>query len=272
MNRKLISAVVSILLIFIVLSCKKDTKVPATVSPQYTINFTLSAGTSPLAMNQVVSNGVKYKYYINQLRFYIGYPRLIKTDSTEVPLSNLFIVAYDLLNAHNSIYGTNFNFQIPAGNYIGIKFGIGVPPAILDTIKHYHNSGATDPLNGNYGMIWPTDPSVIRDIAIDMEADTSAAQNQPANRDYQFHILNDHNQDSVHLYTELVFADPFTISNAGSHTINLNLDFNNVFFNPSSPINLRQTPGAEDMFNNDPNGLILGLLIYKNFCNSLTRQ
>ncbi len=234
------------------------------------MNFTLSAGNSPLAMSQLVT-GVKYKYYINQLRFYIGYPRLIRADSTEVPLSNLFIVAYDLLNPHNSIYGTNFNFQIPSGNYIGIKFGIGVPPAISDTVKHYHYTGANDPLNGNYGMIWPGDPTVIRDIAIDMQADTSVAQNQPANRDYQFHILNDHNQDSVHLYKDMFFADAFNISNAGNHTVTFNLDYNKIFFNASSPIDLRQVSGT-DMFNNDLNGLSLGEQINKNFYSSLTKQ
>ena len=120
-------------------------------------------------------------------------------------------------------------------------------------------------------MIWPTDPTVVRHIAIDMFADTSAQQNQAPNREYQFHILNDHNQDSVHLYTDMFFADAFTVNNGDSHVTAFNLDFNNIFFNSARPIDLKKVAGT-DMFNNDPNGLLLGELINKNFYSSLTKQ
>jgi len=249
-------------------SCKKDTKVSP--APVYSINFTLSAGTSPLLLgpSNVVSN-TTLRYYFNQLHFYIGYPRLEKSDGTEVQLANLVLVEFNSfpLAAPNAIYGTNFTFSIPAGSYTGLKFGIGVPDPILDTIKHYHY-GTTDPLNQVWGMMWPNSDSVFRNIAIDMLADTSVRQNQAVNRDYQFHILEEFpNSHSVNIYSEILFPDAFTVSNGDSHTATINLDFNNVIFNTTNPIDLRNSVST-DM--NTPSGITLGEMINKNFYSSLT--
>src|SRR5665213_1646928 len=97
-------------------SCKKNNNTSPTASPQYNMQFTISASGSPLYMNHTVTN-VPFRYYLKQLRFYVGFAKLEKSDGTEVPLSNLFIVAYDSNNAYNSIYGRNFNFAVPAGSY-----------------------------------------------------------------------------------------------------------------------------------------------------------
>ena len=122
------------------------------------------------------------RYYLNQLQYYIGYPRLEKSDGTEVPLSNLFLVEYNTfpLATPNAVYGTDFSFQIPAGSYTGIKFGIGVPPKILDTIKHWHYyyNNPLDALDKITECPKMTDSirNEFRDIELDMLADTSVGQ------------------------------------------------------------------------------------------------
>ena len=267
MKGTICAVTVFILLVLSVNSCKIDNKVsPGSV---YNMNFTISAGTTPLlpGPGNVVTNA-PLRYYLNQLQFYIGYPRLEKADGTEIPLTNLVLVEFNSfpLATPNEIYGTDFTFSIPAGSYTGIKFGIGVPDAILDTIKHYHYR-ASDPLNQAWGMMWPNSDSVFRNIAIDMLADTSIQQNQTVNRDYQFHILEEFpNTHSVNLYSDLLFPDAFTVGNGNIHSATFNLDFNNVIFNSTNPIDLR-TSVSTDM--NTPSGITLGEAINKNFYSSL---
>jgi len=276
MKKTLCTMLVFMLLIMSEDSCKKDAKATPSSPPQYSIDFTLSAGTVPLVPGPSNVAAAPLRYFLTTLQYYMGYTRLEKADGTEVPLSNLFLVEYNagssVAPAPNAIFNTQFNFSIPAGSYTGIKFGIGVPPQILDTLKHWHYAYniLLDPLDVEYGMPWTMYPNVyniIRDIAIDMTADTSKAQNQTVNREYSFHLLND--QDTVNLYYEMVLPDVFTVVNGDNHNVTINLDYNNVFFNSSNPINLRTSVGT-DMDSNDSTGIVLGEKINRNIHNSLT--
>lgn len=277
MKKTVYGIVAVIFLIMSENSCKTDNKVTLAASPQYSMNFTLSAGTAPLLLGptNVVTNAT-LRYYLNYLLFYVGYPRLEKADGTEVPLTNLFAVEFyadpSTVAAPTSVFNTEFNFPVPAGTYTGIKFGIGVPPK-LDTLQflNAHNT-LTDPYNQAWGLVWTMKDIgakyyTIRNIGLDLIADTSKLQNQAVNRDYSFHILND--QDTVNLYHEITLADNFSVANGENHNVTINLDFNNVFFNSSNPINLRTSVGT-DMFNNDTTGIKLGEAINGNFYNSLT--
>src|ERR1017187_2468884 len=193
-------------------SCKKDNKVSE--APKYNMQFTISASTAPLYMERTVTNE-PLKYYLKQLRFYVGFPSLVKTDGTLVPLTNLFVVAYDSQNVYNSIYGRNFNFTIPAGSYTGIKFGIGIPPQIMDTVKHYHYN-SNDPLT-DWGLFWPVitnNDFIYRNIAIDMVIDTSKSQTAGVNREDIFHVLQD--DTSLNLFNENIYQDAFTIGSGDS--------------------------------------------------------
>ena len=275
MKRTVYAIVAFILLILSENSCKQDNKISP--APVYTMNFNLSAGASPLLLgpSNVVTNAA-LRYYINYLLYYVGYPRLIKTDGTEVPLTNMLVVEYyadpSAAATPNSVFNTQFGFSVPAGSYTGIKFGIGVPPK-LDTLQFLNAHNAlTDPYNQAWGMVWTMkDPSAkyytMRNISMDFEVDTSKLQNQVVNRDYNFHILND--QDNANLYSDLYFADNFKVSNGDTHSATFNLDFTNVFFSNAIPINLR-TSVSTDMFSYDTQGIKLGEMINKNFYSSLT--
>jgi len=276
MKKTLLAVLAFILLVMSTNSCKTDNKVSP--APVYNMSFTLSAGTSPLLLGPTnVVTSAPMKYYLNQLQFYVGNPRLIKADGTEVPLTNMLVVAFNAdpgtVAAPTSVFNTEFNFSVPTGSYKGIKFGIGVPPK-LDTLQFLHAHNAlTDPYNQAWGMVWVTMKDAgskyytMRNIAIDFLVDTSKLQNQAVNRDYSFHILND--QDTANLYSDLYFADNFSVDNGASHNAAFNLDFSNIFFNSTNPIDLRTSIGT-DMFSNDIQGIKLGEMINKNFYSSLT--
>jgi len=249
-------------------SCKPKDKAPPTVTTQYTMQFNLTAGGSPIAMDQTVTYNGNIRYSIDMLRFYLGYPRLVKTDGTEVPMSNLCIVALDKNIPYNSIFGNNFTFTVPAGDYKAVRFGIGIPPAIKDTVKHYH-FGAFDPLNENYGMLWQMTSNTFRDIVLQMFTDTTKAQNAIPNREIIVHVLEDN--DTLNLYRDLEFDKAFTINSGATQIDNFNIDANQVFFPAGNAIDLKSV-GSTDMVKADKTGIQLGIQLDNNFAKAITKQ
>jgi len=260
-------AVVFILLcILISVQGCKPTPSPSPATTQYTIQFNLTASGSSITTGQAVTAPGGH-YYIDLLRFYLGFPRLVKTDGTEVPMSNLCIVALDKYLPYNSIYGNTFTFSVPAGDYKAVRFGVGLPPAINDTVKHYHN-GPFDPLNQVYGLVWQMS-FTFRDIALQMYTDTSKAQNLTPTRPLFVHVLED--GDTLNLYHDLEFDKAFTISSGSTFVDNFNIDANQVFFPSSSPIDIK-TAGSTDMTNADKTGIALGLQLDNNFAKAISKQ
>jgi hypothetical protein len=259
------------MLIFGMLSCKKDVSTPTTGTANYNMTFNLTASGAPVEMGQTVTNAPT-RYYFDIMRFYAGLPRLVKTDGSEVALSDLFIVKFDQGIPDNTVCRHSFTFSIPAGSYKAIRFGIGVPPAIKDTVTHYHY-GPLDPLNDDYGLHWAMSTSgkknVFRNIGINMYADTSTAQNQPLKRLLSFHILED--DTTLNLYRTLEFPEEFSVGSGGNHNIVFNVDANNLFFNSSSPIDLRHA-GSTDMVKGDDLGIQLGVKLNRNFYSAISKQ
>ena len=264
--KKIVSlSCIAALVFFVSSSCKKSNN--SSPAPQYNMQFSISAASAPLYIDHIVTGNAQ-RYYVKQCRFYVGYASLVKTDGSLVPLSNLFIVAYDSDNVYNAIYGRNFSFTVPAGSYTGVKFGIGIPPQIADTVKHYHY-GVNDPLT-DWGLFWPivnNNDFIYRNIAIDMVIDTSKSQTRGVNREDIFHILQD--DTTLNLFSENVYPDAFTVNNGDSHTTTLNLDFNNIFFNSTNPIDLVNSVST-DMMNGNTTQILLGEAINKNFYSSLS--
>jgi hypothetical protein len=135
-------------------------------------------------------------------------------------------------------------------------------------VKHYHYN-SNDPLT-DWGLFWPVitnNDFIYRNIAIDMVIDTSKSQTAGVNREDIFHVLQD--DTSLNLFNENIYQDAFTIGSGDSHTITLNLDFNNVFFNSTNPINLVSSVSTDMMKGNIPQ-IQLGEAINTNFYSSLS--
>jgi len=241
---------------------------PANETPtQYTLNFNLIASGTPIAMDETVTNSGNTKYSIDVLRFYIGFPRLVKTDDTEVPISNLLIVGFDKHIPYDLVYNSSFTFSAPAGSYKAVRFGLGIPPTIKDTISHNH-FGKNDPLNPTYGMV-RTNTTQISDVNMQMFVDSSKAQNYTPDKFLNIRIIED--QDTLNLYKNLEFSGSFIIGNGANHVDNFNLDMTQVFFPDNNQINIRYAPST-DMTIGDKVGINLGIQVNNNFAKAITKQ
>jgi len=238
--------------------------VPPKGSPQYTMQFNLVASGSPITIDNTVTTGPT-RYYIDFMRFYCGFPTLVKTDGTLVPLANLEVVKFDNQIPDNIVCNKSFTFNVPAGDYKAIRFGIGIPPTIKDTVKTWHLTNPNDPLN-NFGLLWVMGSiqqhNIFRDIGMDFFVDTSKLQNQRPNRLVEWHIIED--DTTLNLYSTLEFQESFSVGNGDNHVTNINVDANTLFFNPASPIDLR-TAGTTSMDNGNTPEILLGIAVNKNF-------
>lgn len=140
------------LLLFLVLSaCKKESTPTSTLpavepTPIQGINVTINykIDNDALMTNHFMYfSPAGYNYSISNLSYYISRIDLIKSDS-----SYLSVKDYTFVDAQRS--GTNqFTLAtIPEGNYIGIKFNIG-----LDSVQN--TSFALPATNENSNMQWP---------------------------------------------------------------------------------------------------------------------
>jgi len=244
-------------------ACPKKPE-PPKGSPQYTMQFNLVASGNPITIDNTVATGPTH-YYIDIMRFYCGLPTLVKTDGTLVPLANLEVVKFDEKIPDNIVCNKTFTFNVPAGDYKGIRFGIGIPPAIRDTVKTWHLSNPVDPLN-DFGLIWSMgsiqQKNIFRDIAMDFFVDTSKAQTASPTRFVEWHVIED--DTTLNLYSTLEFQESFSVGNGDNHVTNINIDANTLFFNSASPFDLK-TVGTTSMTHGNPNEIQLGIAVNKNF-------
>ncbi len=131
--------------------CKDDTEdpLPSTGSIKMTVEH--YTGSTPLLLGQLnATNAAGNTYQVDLLKYYLSNVSLIRSDSSLFNLGN-----YDLIDADNPSSQIVRGKDIPNGNYIGIRFFIGVDSARNNSIDQ---SGDLDP---SYGMFWPWNTGYI---------------------------------------------------------------------------------------------------------------
>ncbi len=139
--------VIAIATVLLFVSCTKDDHiVPPVVKPPQGIDLNISyhVDNAPFVTNSFIySTQAGYSYNLTTLVYYISEVNLIKADS-----SNVLIKDYQYLDALSSATNQLSLKDIPVGNYIGLKFNIG-----LDAI--HNKSFALPSTTENVNMQWP---------------------------------------------------------------------------------------------------------------------
>ncbi|TXF88495.1 hypothetical protein FUA23_14510 [Neolewinella aurantiaca] len=129
-----------------------------------------------------------FQYYVSDLT-------LIAADSSEVELSEIELIRYDDATADNIEERT---YDVPAGDYIGLRFGLGVKPELnaLDP----NNFAADDPLNEN--EFWN---STARYVFAKIEANADLENDGTFDTGLSYHMGSDA------LYSIVTFTGSFTL-------------------------------------------------------------
>jgi hypothetical protein len=205
------------LLIFL-FSCKKDTTtIPPTSAGSIPIqgldlSFNYKIDNDPFMVNHFMYyTPAGYNYSISNISYYISRLNLIKADSTYLPIKDFLFIDALTSETNDFILAT-----IPEGDYIGIKFNIG-----LDTSQNI--SFILPPTTENNNMQWP----------------------QLMGGGYHFLKLEGNYKDTLgtygyamHLGTNnclipIKFFKPITITKDTKTTIRFTMNINEWFKNPN---------------------------------------
>ena len=138
------------LILFLFTSCKKDQQPAPTPAPAATpvqgidLSITYKVDAAVLMSNDFMyQTQAGYTYSITKLVYFISRVCLIKADSSMLPL-NKYMYVDAFISGTNKVIFAN----IPEGNYIGMKFNIG-----LDSLQNMTDS--LPATADNINMQWP---------------------------------------------------------------------------------------------------------------------
>lgn len=221
-------------------ACEPDDDKPAGSAPQLSFVFTPYFNNTEVQIAQRFANDDGYPISVHNLAFYLSNLELIREDGTELRLSDIEII--DLRNMHRTL-----TFDIPAGEYSGLRFNLGVPAQLNSPANPEFSIGAFDadhPLSESNGMFWDWQGG-YRFFSFDGHCDTvpNTAEFLPlsfglhSGADTLYRILPD-------------FDYPFQVTHSDMKVISFGINLNKLFKNGDSHIDLkydRQFHGSEEM-------------------------
>src|SRR5690606_6415845 len=101
-------------------ACEPDDDKPTDQTPKLSLVFTPYFNNAEVQIAQRFTNDDGYPISVHNLAFYTSNMQLIRKDGTALPLSDIEII--DLRNMHRTL-----TFDIPEGEYAGLRFDVGVP-------------------------------------------------------------------------------------------------------------------------------------------------
>lgn len=131
-------------------SCKKEDN-ELTGNGPVTIHFDNRAGAGDLALNTDLTIASGETINISNFKYYVSNFVLVKDDGTEytVPQDGNYFLIDEAADSTQEITLTN----IPAGNYTGIKYIVGVD-SMRSTMDVSQRTGALDPAGAASDMYW----------------------------------------------------------------------------------------------------------------------
>jgi hypothetical protein len=228
------------LLLLVASSCTEDNKPDTTILDGST-SLILDArfGDVDFELNkvfQVTSDGESFNFEFSKLRYWVSNVVLVKAEGGEFKVPNSFYLVEETneIPVQDGTFGKVYPAKkreeiilanIPAGDYSGIKFHIGVEQKYNDNLTL--TAGELNPLNGMASDSWMWFTSYIFTSTsgkITKQSDATQSKN--------FFWETGSNE----LYTEktVTFDQPITINSTTNSTVNLKLDVRTVV-NVESP-------------------------------------
>lgn len=213
-----------ILLLALLASCEKDPKLVTEPDPTtFTFAVHPKVGNSPLVLGQEFVDQENYRILPTVFRFYISHVTLIDESNNELEIKDVALLDLEAVAAGEPL---TFEAVIPAGNYTGIKFWVG-----LDSSQNASDPAtfAQDhPLSTYQGTFWTWNTG-YRFVMLEGYYDTVPNTAGPVNTTNFFNYHTGINT----LYREALLGSAstaFSVAEGGSYTYNLDLDLNDVMY------------------------------------------
>lgn len=203
----------------------------------------------PMLINSVYTDSTGYLMKIELLKFYISQIKLTDTDNNE-----LLVKDVGLIDAQNGIYSVEFD--VKEGNYNKIKFGIGLDSAL--NASDPTSFPSSHPLSVYQNTFWSWSTQ-FRFIMFEGRSDTIIDATQNLNHSFIYHT------GTNPLYTTFEKNISINISVDNPHEEIIVLNINQLFYNDSSPIDIK----SESLTHTAGSDVPIAIKFTNNFKNAL---
>lgn len=195
-------------------------------------------GSQPLSFtNTIYNDGMGKQFYFSNLQFYISHFNLVKDDNALVEIQKAAYFEYG-----NSAWHSFSVKEVPAGNYKGIQFSVGLDTAQNNIDPVVYENDPANPLAPKPDMYWAW--LKHRFIVLEGRADTMGG-NFASGAGLQYHVGRDTTYRTV-----TINGPSFSIDKDGTATINLNLDLLKIFYGSTDTLDMLKQSGTQSE-NND---------------------
>ncbi|MEX1188581.1 MAG: MbnP family protein [Bacteroidia bacterium] len=233
--------------------CEKDVKIPPVLPEdprgQIEIRFTPTMNNQPLEMNEIFQGPNNQRVLLETFKFYLSNIQLISQGDT---LGSSDVELLDFSLNSKSIYLTSY-----PGTIDKVLFDVGLNPFLNGTNDENFNPAAYEnshPLSIYNSMYWSWASGYIF-MKIEGRIDTSLTQNANPNYTYFYHCGLDTLKRSYSISNMNV-----DVAKGATSTIELTVEFNDVFRTPSDTINMQ-----ENYFTHTSDDLDLARSVIVNF-------
>lgn len=209
--------------LFFLSSCEKDPKIVEPDTTTFTLAIHPKVGNDLLKLNQEYVDQENYRILPTVFRFYVSHVTLVDENNSELEIKDLALLDLEAVAAGQPL---TFDAVIPAGNYKGIKFWIG-----LDSAQNASDPSTflqDHPLSNYQGTFWTWNTG-YRFVMLEGYYDTLANTAGPVNTTHFFNYHTGINS----LYREAVLGNAstaFSVGEGENYTYNMDLDLNLVFY------------------------------------------
>ncbi len=209
--------------VLVIVSCDPDPGIEVTTT-DLTVNFKGKVGNENLVFFKYYPTENGDSVFLNVVRFFVSDIRLVKGNE-EIQIKEITDLDFSDNHLINSDQGENFTIaDIEAGNYTGIKFGIGVDSVLNKTIPADY--AATEPL-ANASEYWEW-----RETYIFGKFEGRFKANDGTVTGYAYH------PGTNELYRNLSFEKTINLEAGIPANIDFTIDFGEIFKQGNSYIDI----------------------------------
>jgi hypothetical protein len=217
----------------IITSCKKDEADP--LPGEVEIFMDNVVGTAPLALNTAYKNAAGEDLSFTTFNYFVSNFVFVKSDGTE------YVVPQDssyFLCKHNDLDSRTLKFKnIPAGDYTGVRFIIGVD-STRSTSDISQRQGVLDPAAGASGMYWAWNSGYIF-VKVEGTSPQAPLDANTNERTFQYHtgLFGGMNTPTLNNIKTVTLSKSGQVANVGGSNVpefHVLVNILEMFTNPSN--------------------------------------
>lgn len=226
--------ILSVVFFCLAASCRPDP-----VEPELTGIFELSitprVGGQEFTADQIFENIQGDRFNVEVFKLYLSEIRLIREDDSELLLDDVLLFDFVSQSVNKTEHGSGVfrQFVVPAGQYKGVRFGVGIP----DTLNQGNPAlyASDHPLSISQGMHWNWTTGYIF-LKLDGRIDTTGTATGALDQGFTYHTgTND-------LFTNMAYeADDhaFALTEDAEVQFAFELDLNRFFYTASDTVDMK---------------------------------